>query len=49
MLLSSYLDIDDVINFKIYLRLSSKAMTDGEKKREIQKFEYLEKENSFLD
>ena len=42
----------DVINFKIYLKSSSQAMADREKKRgrvEIQKFEYLENEKSFLD
>ena len=39
------------MNFKIYFGSSSKAMTDREKKRgkiEIQKFEYLENEKSFL-
>ena len=43
--------MDDVINFKIYLRSSSKAMADREKKREegIQKFEYLEIKESFFD
>ena len=43
---------DDVINFKIYLKTTSKAMADGEKKRkrrEYKKFEYLENEKSFLD
>ena len=44
-LLSSY--FDDVIDFKIYLRLSPKAMPDREKRREdgkikIQKIEHLE-------
>ena len=42
----------DVINFNIYLRSTSKAMTDREKKEwktEIQKFEYLENEKSLLD
>ena len=36
---------------KIYLRSSSKAMADREKegKTEIQKFEHLENERSFLD
>ena len=35
--------IDDIINFTIYLRSSSEAMADREKKgkMEIQKFEYL--------
>ena len=49
MLLSSRLDIDDVINFKIYLRSYYKAMIErgGKGRRDIQKFEYLEK--SFLD
>ena len=43
--------VDDVINLKIYLRSTSKAMADGEieGKTEIQKFEYLENEKSFLD
>ena len=44
--------IDDVTNFKIYLRSTSKAMVDrGEKKEktEIQKSEYLENEISSLD
>ena len=51
MLLSYYLTADDVINLKIYLGSSSKAMTDREKdeKREILKFENLENENNFLD
>ena len=42
---------DDVKNVKIYLRSSSKAMTDKEKdeKTEIQSFEYLEIKDSFLD
>ena len=31
---SSYLDSNDVINFKIFLGLTSKAMTDREKKGE---------------
>ena len=42
----------DAINFNIYLWSTSKAMTDREKKEgktEIQKFEYLENEKSFLD
>ena len=38
------------MNLKIYLRSSSKAMADRYKKRtEIQKYEYLENEKSFLD
>ena len=43
--------IDEVIDFKIYLRSASEAMADREKegKTEIQKLEYLEKEKSFLD
>ena len=43
--------VDNVINFKIYLPSTSKAMTDREKqgKMEIQKSEYLQNENSFLD
>ena len=43
--------IDDIINLKIYLGSSSKAMADGEKRgrMEIQKFEYLENKKSFLD
>ena len=38
------------MNFKIYLRSTSKAVADGEKegKKEIQKIEYLENEKSFL-
>ena len=43
---------DDVINFKIFLGSSSKAMGDRKKKEgktKIQKFEYLENEKSFLD
>ena len=41
----------DVINFKIYLQATLKAMADSEKKRgrKIQKYEYLENEKSFLD
>ena len=41
----------DVINFKIYLQATLKAMADREKKRgrKIQKYEYLENEKSFLD
>ena len=41
----------DVINFKIYLQTTVKAMADREKKRgrKIQKYEYLENEKSFLD
>ena len=39
------------MNFNINLGLSSKAMSDREKwgKTEIQKFEYLENNKSFLD
>ena len=40
------------MNFKIYLRSSSKAMADRKKKMgrtEIQKIEYLENEKSFVD
>ena len=36
MLLSSYLDNDDVINFDIYLQSSSKAMANREKEEEGQ-------------
>ena len=41
----------DVINFKVYLQTTLKAMADREKKRgrKIQKYEYLENEKSFLD
>ena len=37
--------------FEIYLRSTSKTVADGEKegKTEIQKFEYLKNEKSFLD
>ena len=43
--------VDDVTNFEIYLPSTSKAMADGEKegKVEIQKFEYVKNEKSFLD
>ena len=34
VLLSSYLVIYDVINFKIYLWTTSKAMAEGKKKRQ---------------
>ena len=39
------------MNFKIYLGSISEAVSDREKERntEIQKLEYLENENSFLD
>ena len=40
------------MNFKIYLRSTSKAMADREKKKgeaEVQKLEYLENEKIFLD
>ena len=46
------LTVDDVINFNIFLRSTSKAMADREKKErkmKIQKYEYLENEISFLD
>ena len=51
VLLNSYLDNWRHLNFKIYLWSSSKTMTDREKKVkvEIQKFEHLENEKSFLD
>ena len=42
VLLSFYLDIDDVINFKIYLRSSPKAMADREKKMGGQKNQNLD-------
>ena len=41
VLLSSYLAIDDVINFKIYLQTTSKAMTGREKKRQGRKYKNL--------
>ena len=40
------------MNFEIYLRSSSKAMIDRQKKMgttEIQKIEYLENKKSFVD
>ena len=40
--------VDDVINFKIFLKSTYKAMVDREKKR-IQTFQYLDSEKSFLD
>ena len=46
------LTVNDVINFNIFLGSTSKAMADREKKErkmKIQKYEYLENENSFLD
>ena len=51
MLLSSYLDNGWRLDFKIYLRSSSKAMAKSEKegKTEIPKFEYLENEKRFLN
>ena len=52
MLLSSHLDVDDVMSCKIFLGSTSKAMTDREQKEgkmKIQTFEYLENEKSFLD
>ena len=44
--------VDDVINVKIFLGSTSKAMADREKKEgktKIQKFEYLENKKSFFD
>ena len=43
--------MDDVINFKIYLPSSSKAMVSRQKKEKtnMQKLEYLENEKNFLD
>ena len=41
VLLSSYSTVDDVINFKIYLESSSKAMTDREKKRGRLRYKHL--------
>ena len=43
--------VGNVINFKIYLRSTFKAMADREKRSKtvIQKFEYLENEKSFFD
>ena len=44
--------IGDVINIKIYLWSSSKAVAyrgEKEESREIRKFEYLENEKSILD
>ena len=40
-----------IINFKIYLRSTSRQWLTGKKegKMEIQKFEYLENEKSYLD
>ena len=52
VLLSSYLDNWDAINFKTFPGPTSKAMADREKKEgktKIQKLEYLENENNFLD
>ena len=46
------IDSCDVINFKIFLGSTAKAMADREKKigkTKIQKLEYRENENSFLD
>ena len=40
--------LGDIINFKIYLWSSSKAMA-GFEEAETQKFEYLENKKSFLD
>ena len=49
MLLSCY--FDDDVNFKIFLGSTSKAMADREKRGEgqIQNFEYLKNQKSFLD
>ena len=41
VLLSFHQTIDDAIKFKIYLRSSSKAMTDRERKRRRRKYESL--------
>ena len=41
VLLSSYYTIDDVINFKIYFRSSSKNMTEGGGIRESQNYKSL--------
>ena len=41
--------IDDVMNFKIYLQSSSKAMADRQNKSEEQKYKNLQNEKSFLD
>ena len=43
--------VNDVINFKIYLRSPLKQWPTGREKgkMEIQKFEYLENETSFLN
>ena len=51
VLLSSYLDSHDVINFKIYLLSTPKAMADRGKRRVDRntKFEYLENKENFLD
>ena len=52
VLLSSYLDNWDAINFKTFPGPTSKAMADREKKdgkTKIQKLEYLENEKNFLD
>ena len=37
------------MNFRISFESTTKALVDREKKRERQKFEYLENEKSFLD
>ena len=49
VLLSSYLDSRDVIDFKIYLRSTPKAMADREKRGVDRntKVEYLENKESF--
>ena len=43
--------MDGIINFKIFLGSTSKAMAGREKegKTKIQKFKYLKNEKSFLD
>ena len=38
VLLSSYLAVDGVINFKVYLQTASNAMADKEKKRGRRKY-----------
>ena len=52
VLLSSYLEtVDEIASFEIYLRSTSKAIAEREKKRGRgkDKNEYLENEKSFLD
>ena len=52
MLSSSYL-ADEIINFKIFLGSTSKAMADKEKRGEDEntkiQYKYLKNENNFLD